>query len=156
MANNVSILFWLKTSRINKKGVAPLMLRISYNQQRKEFSTGFSIQPSHWDKSRYRVKAKSQEASQINQYIDETKAKILSIFKDMVLNEDISLDRFLGKNEQTITLLQLVKYHNENFKSRIGVYFAYSTFEKYDITARRLTIRPASSNANYYVSIKCY
>ena len=46
MANNVSILFWLKTSRINKKGVAPLMLRITYNQQRKEFSTGFSIEPS--------------------------------------------------------------------------------------------------------------
>jgi len=142
MANNVSILFWLKTSRINKKGVAPLMLRISYNQQRKEFSTGFSIQPSHWDKSRYKVKAKSQEASQINQYIDGAKAKILSIFKDMVLNEDISMDRlvdrFLGKDEQTITLLQLVKFHNENFKSRIGIDFAFSTYEKYDITARRL------------------
>src|SRR5687767_30908 len=104
MANNVSILFWSKTSRINKKGVAPLMLRISYNQQRKEFSTGFSIEPTKWDSSRYKVRSKTQEAIQINQYIDETKAKILSIFKDMLLNQDISLDRlvdrFLGKDEQ--------------------------------------------------------
>jgi integrase len=142
MANNVSILFWLKTNRINKKGLAPLMLRISFNQQRKEFSTGLSIEPSKWDKSRYRVKNKTQEAIQINQYIDGTKAKIMSIFKDMVLNEDISLDRltdrFLGKDEQTITLMKLVKYHNENFKSRIGIDFAFSTYEKYDITARRL------------------
>lgn len=142
MANNVSILFWLKVNRISKRGLAPLMLRISYNQQRKEFSTGFSIEPSKWDKSKYRVKAKSQEANQINQYIDGTKAKILSIFRDMILNEDISMDRlvdrFLGKDEQTITLLQLVKYHNSDFKSRVGVDFALSTFEKYDITARRI------------------
>lgn len=142
MANNVSILFWIKSNRINKKGVAPLMLRISYNQQRKEFSTGFSLEPSKWDKSKYKVKSKSQEAVQINQYIDETKAKILSLFREMVLDEDISLDRltdrFLGKDEQTITLLQLIKLHNENFKSRIGVDFAFSTYEKYDITARRI------------------
>jgi hypothetical protein len=142
MANNVSILFWIKTSRINKKGAAPLMLRISYNQQRNEFSTGFNLEPSKWDKSKYRVKAKTQEASQINQYIDGSKAKILSIFRDMVLNEDISLDRlvdkFLGKDEQTLTLLQLVKYHNDNFKSRVGVDFAFSTFEKYDITAKKI------------------
>jgi len=70
MANNVSILFWLKSGRINKKGVAPLMLRISYNQQRKEFSTGVSIDPTKWDKSRYRVKTKTQEANQINHYIN--------------------------------------------------------------------------------------
>lgn len=142
MANNVSILFWIKSNRINKKGVAPLMLRISYNQQRKEFSTGFSLEPSKWDKTRYKVKSKSQEAVQINQYIDETKAKILSLFREMVLDEDISLDRltdrFLGKDEQTITLLQLIRLHNENFKSRIGVDFAFSTYEKYDITARRI------------------
>lgn len=142
MANNVKILFWIKASRINRKGVAPLMLRISYNKQRKEFSTGFCLEPKKWDSSKYRVKNKSHEASQINQYIDQTRAKILSIFKDMILSEDISLDRlidrFLGKDEQTITLLQLVKYHNENFKSRLGVDYAYSTYEKYGITARRL------------------
>lgn len=142
MANNVSILFWIKANRINKRGAAPLMLRISFNNQRKEFSTGFSLEPSKWDNSKYRVKAKTQEANQINQYIDEAKAKILSIFRDMVLDEDISLDRlidrFLGKDEQTLTLRQLVKYHNENFKSRVGVDFAFSTFEKYEITAKRI------------------
>jgi integrase/recombinase XerD len=69
MANNVKILYWIKSNRINKKGVAPLMLRISHNKQRKEFSTGFCLEPSKWDSPRYRVKNKTQEASQINQYI---------------------------------------------------------------------------------------
>lgn len=142
MSNNVKILFWIKTSRINSKGLAPLMLRITYNKQRKEFSTGFNIEPCKWDKSKYKLKLKTNEAQQINQYIDETKAKIFSLFKDMLLREDICLDNlvdsFLGRNESTITILQLVKLHNDNFKSRIGIDFAFSTFEKYDITARRI------------------
>ncbi len=112
MSNNVKILFWIKTSRINSKGLAPLMLRITYNKQRKEFSTGFNIEPSKWDKSKYKLKLKTNEAQQINLYIDETKAKIFSLFKDMLLREDICLDNlvdsFLGRNESTITRIMLL------------------------------------------------
>lgn len=142
MANNVKILFWIKSNRINKKGLAPLMLRISYNKQRKEFSTGFNIEPCKWDNAKYKVKLKTGEAQQINQYIDEAKAKIFSLFKEMLLNEDICFDKlidgFLGRNESTITLLQLVKLHNENFKSRVGIDYAFSTYEKYEITSKRI------------------
>ncbi|MEO8582161.1 MAG: hypothetical protein ABI415_00110 [Flavitalea sp.] len=49
MANNVSILFWIKANWINKKGVAPLMLGICYNKKLNDFSTDFSLDPNKRD-----------------------------------------------------------------------------------------------------------
>ncbi len=118
------------------------MLRLTYNNERKEFSTGLAVDPEKWDSSKYKVKGKTEDATQTNKYIDEVKGKILSLFKDMLLDENVSLgllvDKFLGRDEGNMSLLELIQYHNDNFESRIGTDFSLSTFKKYRVTFSRI------------------
>jgi len=140
--NNITILFWLLKARSNKQGNAPIYLRISYQNERRNVGTGFFIEPTRWDSAKYKVKGNQEDAKEINSYIVDSRAKLMGIFNDMLKNEDINLDRlidkFLGKDTNQITLLEMVKLHNDDFHKRIGIDYTQSTFEKYDFLRKKL------------------
>ncbi len=140
--NNFNILFWLYKSKKNKQQEAPIYLRLTYNQERKNISTGFNINSARWDKSKSMVKGTKDDAVKINSYISQTKATLMELFNDMLKDRDINLDilvdRFFGRDVNNMTLMELVEYHNKDFKSRIGTDYTFSTFEKYDILHRKL------------------
>lgn len=46
--NILNILFILDNLRTNKKGLMPIICRITFQQQRKNFNTGLFINPTHW------------------------------------------------------------------------------------------------------------
>ncbi len=140
--NNLNILFWLYKSKLNKQGEAPIYLRITYNKERKNISTGFNIAPVRWDGDRTTVKGVKDDAIQVNAYISQTKARLMVLFNEMLkerdINLDILIDRFFGRDANNMTLMELVQHHNDDFKARIGTDYAYSTFEKYDILRKKL------------------
>ncbi len=140
--NNLNILFWLYKSKLNKQGEAPIYLRITYNKERKNISTGFNISPSKWDSNRGTVKGIKDNAIQVNAYISQTKAKIMELFNQMLKDGDINLDtlvdKFFGRDTNNMTLMELVKHHNDDFNARIGTDYTFSTYEKYDILRRKL------------------
>jgi integrase len=140
--NNITILAWLYKSRKNKHGQSPLYIRVSYNNQRKNISTGYNIDPLKWDAAKSRVKGKDDEAEAINSYLQQTQSKLVSLYNDMLKEGDINLDklidRFFGRDYSPMTLLELVKYHNEDFKKRIGIDYTFSTYEKYDILRKKI------------------
>jgi len=140
--NNIKILFWLHKSKLNKKGEVPLYLRLTYNNQRKNLSTGYNIFPERWDGIKGTVKGLKEDAVLINAYISQTKAKLMELFNEMLKEKDIDLnklmDRFFGRDVHNSTLLELVEHHNSDFQSRIGTDYTQSTFEKYDILHRKL------------------
>ena len=118
----------------------PIYLRITYNQERKNLSTGFSILPERWDKGKCMVKGTKEDAVQINAYINQTTVTLMESFNKMLkerdVNLDVLIDRFLGRDVNNMTLLELVRAHNDDFKARIGTDYAYSTFEKYDLRVK--------------------
>ncbi|MBV4357713.1 site-specific integrase [Pinibacter aurantiacus] len=140
--NNIKILFWIHKSKQNRKGEAPIYLRITYNSERKNISTGFNVAPSRWDGTKGVVKGLKEDAVQINGYISQTKARLMELFNEMLKEQDINLDklieRFFGKDVSDISLLELVELHNKDFESRIDIDYARSTFEKYDILQKKL------------------
>lgn len=140
--NNLSILFWLYRSKVNSKGEAPIYLRITYQQERKNLSTGFYILPDRWDKAKGCVKGIKEDAVQINSYISRTRTTLMEYFNDMLkerdINLDILVDRFFGRDLNNMTLMELVESHNKDFEARVGTDYAFSTFEKYDILRRKL------------------
>lgn len=50
------------TNKINITGKSPIRCRITFNKQRKEFSTGVFINPDHWDR-RGRIAVENTENS---------------------------------------------------------------------------------------------
>lgn len=142
--NNITVLVWLYKTKINKKGQAPICLRVSYSQQRKTIATGYSISPEKWDGNKAKVKGTTVEAQQINDYLQQAQSKLVSIYNEMLKEGDINLDRimdrFFGRDVTPMTLLELIKYHNDDFYKRIGIDYTHSTFEKYDILRKKIEL----------------
>lgn len=140
--NNIRILFWIHKSKLNKKGEAPLYLRLTFKSERRNLSTGYFIAPTRWDGQKSQVKGIKDDAIQVNAYISQTKAKMMELFNQMLKERDVNLDllidRFFGRDVYTVTLMELVRFHNKDFEARIGTDYAFSTFEKYDILRRKL------------------
>jgi len=50
MTNHIlKTLFLISASRMNKKGLVPLIFRITHKGKRKQFSTGLFINPKNWN-----------------------------------------------------------------------------------------------------------
>ncbi|HNF47096.1 MAG TPA: site-specific integrase [Chitinophagaceae bacterium] len=142
--NNLSILFWLYKSRKNKSDESPIYLRITFDGNRKNISTGFNISNERWDNKKGLVRGNKTDAIQINAYISQTKTKLMELFNQLLkegdINLDVLIDRFFGRDINTVTLLELVSFHNKDFEARIGTDYTFSTFEKYDILRRKLEV----------------
>lgn len=142
MGNNINVLFWLNKSKLNKKGMAPLLLRITYRNDRKQLATGFSIAPSKWDGVKCRAKGKDQLTTAINEYILTTEARLKELFTSQLKQGDVFLDKiidkFLGKDEENYTLMQLIRYQMQHMEARVGKDYAIATIRKYKVTVGKL------------------
>lgn len=142
MNTNIKILFWLNKSKLNKKGLAPIIIRISHDNERKQISTRFMISPDKWDSVKSKMKGKDEFSEQVNTYIRNTTNRLYEIFNDLSKKGDVYLETlyniFIGKDEDNMTLMQLVNYHNEQMRSRLGVDYAIATLKKYEVTKNKL------------------
>lgn len=118
------------------------MLRVTYKSERKQISTGFLVKEGKWDSIKGRAKGNDDEAKQINEYIRHSTNRLLEIYNEQLKAGGIYLtgiiDKFLGKDEDNMTLMQLVDYHIEQMQLRIGTDYAISTLKKYEVTKNKL------------------
>jgi integrase len=142
MNTTIRILFWLSAGKVNKKGQSSLMLRITHNKERKQIATGFMIPVEKWDNQKTKVKGNDEYAAQINTYIRNTTNRLLEIFNELAKKGDVYLENlyniFMGKDGDSMTLMKLVNYHNEQMRSRLGVDYTVSTLKKYEVTKGKL------------------
>lgn len=142
MNTTIRILFWLSAGKVNKKGQSSLMLRITHNKERKQIATGFMVPVDKWDNLKTKVKGNDEYATQVNTYIRNTTNRLYEIFNDLSKKGDVYLETlynvFIGKDDDNMTLMHLVTYHNEQMRSRLGVDYAVATLKKYEVTKNKL------------------
>lgn len=145
MENRVDILFLLRGTKKNRKGLAPIYSRIVVNSHRFEFSTGFSIDEKLWNGKASRVIGSSQQAKLINNYITTKKVEVQRVYNELLLEqkpiivEAIKNKLFGIKEDEDKTIMELIEFHNAEFKARLGTDTSYSTYEKYEITRLRVS-----------------
>lgn len=69
------LLFIPTGSKINKRGLVPIILRITYAGRRAEHSTGIRIAPADWDQGKQRIKGDSKAVAIYNKKLIELKAE---------------------------------------------------------------------------------
>jgi site-specific recombinase XerD len=136
--------FYLRSNYTNREGLSPVMIRIYLNNERLSLgSTGISVDPKQWDGIKNRLKGRTTEILQTNQQLDNIQAGLQNIFRRLEISEDISLEmiksHYLGKKEQTETILTLFEKHNNDMKSQIGVGVAPATLQKYENCKRHFS-----------------
>jgi site-specific recombinase XerD len=123
--NTFAILFWINTSRA-KDGVANLYARVTVNQKRANISLTHSISINKWDATKKRSKGTDARAKQLNIYLDQTYTKLFQIYQDLTYKEElvtakIIKAKFIGDDEKSKSLLDLIEYHSKKIANTLAV-----------------------------------
>jgi hypothetical protein len=136
MSLSISLLFFIKKSKVNSSGKTTIFLRITLDGQRSEFSVYRKIQPKLWSSKTQLALGNSAEAQEINKHLSVIKNKVYSIQQNFERNNesysatDIR-NVLLGKDKSQKMLLEIFQEHNDKVESLIGKDFSAGTAERY-------------------------
>lgn len=138
------ILFLISATRINKKGLVPLIYRITYKSQRKDFSTGLFINPNHWDSKLQKVKPPNEENTFINNELSLIKNKINQAFfmlqiKEIDFTTNDIYNQYAGISLTTEkTVLEIFDLHIKKQEKLIGIDTTEVSVAKFRQTKKHL------------------
>lgn len=144
MSLSVSILLYIKKTKLDSLGKANIYLRITVDGRRAEFSIHRKIQPSRWSSDTGLAKGSSKEIQELNRYIASIKSKIFS-FHQLFIDQGEMVtavklrDRYLGKDEECRMLLEIFQDHNDQLEELIGIDYATNTLIRYKTTKNHIT-----------------
>ena len=96
MKQTFTVLVYLKTSKINSKGMAPIYIRVTLNGKRSEISIKQFIEPTRWNSNRQRLTGTSYRVKTVNKSIELAINRINDIQKEKFLD---SLMAYLNKKK---------------------------------------------------------
>ena len=139
---NLKISFYLKKN-IVRNGVCPVMGRIAIGQDKVQFSCKLEANPELWDTRAGRVNGKSHHAREVNREIDKINVAINAKYKEIVaIRGNATVEEvknaFQGIISSQEMLLSIFREHNDEYKKRIGVTTARSTWQNYDFSFKHL------------------
>ena len=78
-----SLLFYIRRTKLNRHGEAPILMRIAVNGVRADASIKKTILPQLWDADNGRAVDKKREEKELNLYLDAIYGRVLKIQRDM-------------------------------------------------------------------------
>ena len=133
-----SVLFFIRRTRLNKNGEAPVEMRITINGTRIDSSLKRTIPPAYWSVPKGRPLPKNRECKELNAYIDTVKLRLMTLQREMELDgEHITpkslLHKFLGTSEKPkYTILGVFREHNDKCAKLSGIDMSPATVERYE------------------------
>lgn len=158
-SENMAILFYLKKSKVDKNGFAPIYVRITIGGKRAEVSCGRKCLESEWDIRKGRVKGNSEKARTVNVQLD----MMLADIRDSEYEVKKSAKSFTAKNVKSNLLgieskehtLEKAIVHTLNIvKEGIGSDYVYETYKKYITSTNHIRKFVSESNYNKDVLVK--
>lgn len=144
MKSTFKVLFYLKRNAENKDGVVVIMARVTVDSKLCQFSTKLKIKPKNWSVKAGKAIGRSSDIVQINNLLEEIKSSLHKIYHEMqrrdnyVTAEKIK-NEFLGHGDTSETLLDMFTKNNEDVKALVGLSKSAATYQKYEVTRKRLS-----------------
>lgn len=131
------VIFFTRKSRSNPK-LLNIYVRITVNGKRSEMSVKRSIPQNGWDVTKNRGRGHSEIIKVLNAYLEQVYSKLLQCHKelieeDKIIFSDAIKSRYLGEDDTSKTLKELIAYHNGNMIHvlKTGTMKNYYTTERY-------------------------
>lgn len=139
----LNISFLLRTSYRFPNGEHPIVLRLKYRGAKKDVNTGLKVLPENWLSGAGCVIPKARKAVAINQQLHEISHRCKTVFEKLkTLYGDFSLNELIarlnGNEEAPETLMEYVSKQLNEYKSRVDVDLAITTYYKYKRAERYL------------------
>jgi integrase len=134
--NRCAIRVYIRDYRLNKDGMAPLLLRLTVNGRRWDSALKVAIDPKNWDPIKEKACGVDSLSNLVNETIESTKFRIHKIklsFEDegKPLTLDGIKNKFLDKSRNKKTIISLFLEHNLECSKKVGIQITHGTFVKY-------------------------
>lgn len=134
-----SLGFYIRKTRTNKKGEAPIVVRITVNGLRRDTTVKETISPKLWDDAKGKAYERNPLTKELNMYLDSVRTKFIRIHRDMEMDREEFItaqkvmNRYLGKDRpERHTLVELFSEHNEKCRKLSGIDMAPATVQRYE------------------------
>ncbi len=136
MKTKITVLYYLRKSKVNAHGQMPIYQRITINGKRFDVSSGHFIEEDKWSSEAGKLKGNSEEARMINGQLEMMRAIVYETEKKLFMNEvPITFESFKneyqGKKERERMLIPIFEEHNRKIKELLGHDYAPGTLERY-------------------------
>lgn len=136
----MKVLFLIQRNKVNKRGFLPVMCRITFRKERKEFSTGILIQPGWWNNKSQEVKSTVANSNVTNSRLNQIRQKLekthlLLEVENLEFDVTDILRVYRGeKTKRDYTLISLIQEHNTYNKKLIGKEIKKVSWQKFENT----------------------
>ncbi len=143
MRSTFNVLFYIKRNEPKKDGRVVIMVRITINGIRSQFSSKLLVQPEQWDNKNERVKGLVAEARNLNRLLENIRSSLnVHYNKFMSIDGHVTPERlkniFLGLEEQEQTIISFFDKYNDQYKLKVGMTSTHKTYTRYLLTRERL------------------
>lgn len=140
----MQLLLWLNKSRTKKNGTCSIMLRITINGEREQFSIGLSAKVKAWDKAKQVIIGTSPEVKQENEQLRLIKFKVNEIYNKLLRENDVVTafdvrQAYAGNHVKTPKLLEAFIAHNTAMEKLVGITHRNSTLTAFKCHLKVLT-----------------
>ena len=141
MQTKVSILFYAKKAKATTDGLVPIYQRVTVNGQRIEISTKRYVDATKWSSEAGKLKGNSEEARNLNAYLDILKVKVYDYQKEQIqeigyVTFEGMKNKILGVEVKRLTLIPIFQDHNQKMKALLGNEFSPNTLKRYVTTLK--------------------
>ena len=136
------LLFYIRRTKLNRNGEAPIMMRITVNGVRVDASVKKTILPEFWSAAKGKALEKKREYKELNLYLDSIRLRIMKIQRELEIEEvsvsaNSVLDRFQGKDAPVQrTLFEVFREHNDKCVQLSGTDMAPATVQRYETSLK--------------------
>lgn len=142
MSSTFKILFYIRRNYLNKNKKAPIMIRVTIDGRMVQFNSKLDIEPQYWNPKKQRAEGGGKQVKVFNTLLENIKYSLQHHFHEIPSEETPTpekvRDAFLGVADKENTLMLLFERHLNNLRNIVGKGMAQATYDKYDITYRRL------------------
>jgi Arm DNA-binding domain/Phage integrase SAM-like domain len=137
MINKMKVLFTIARYRTNNKEKSTIKCRITFNKERKEFTTGQAVNPVNWNSKQQQIEPPESDAELINSQLSLIRTKLNQAFlflqvRDIDFNvQDIYIQYKGETNKKDFGVLEVYNLHSDRIKKLIGIDIKQVTYQKY-------------------------
>jgi site-specific recombinase XerD len=141
---NLSLLFWLWKAKTDKRGKAPIYIRITIDGVQAQISSGLKVEPEFYNPQKEQVKSKTLEAQMINSKIQTIRGQLQHQFvllcaQSENVHPEMLKEIFLGKMQPKKSFMDIFDYHNTVFSQKVEAgKRGIATLKKYYATKEKL------------------
>lgn len=103
---SATFIYYIREDRVNRQGLCPIYLKITYERKRRYLNTGIRISPSEWNDDKQKVRRNHRTYQQLNQELEILTEKAQQYYRE--LNRD-------GKASAEAIKRRLMSSSKDNF-----------------------------------------